>query len=110
MVVPYGFQATPFACEVGDHFFPSSTPVCAISTIYIYLSDVKLEEAKTRREFLRAELHEYGALSPEPDWGRCCQQVEAVINGSECEEFLRKAGGLKYELVNLVQVRQINEG
>eukprot|EP00904_Undaria_pinnatifida_P004042 jgi/Undpi1/13639/HiC_scaffold_9.g03293.m1 len=65
--------------------------------------DAKLEESEARREALRAELHSYGALSPEPDLEGCCGQVEAVAHSLELEEFMRKAGGLKNELLALVQ-------
>ena len=53
---------------------------------------------------MRAELHSYGALSAEPDLEGCCGQVEAVAHHLELEEFMRKAGGLKDELLALVQV------
>ncbi|CAM9316736.1 unnamed protein product, partial [Laminaria digitata] len=65
--------------------------------------DAKLEESEARREALRAELHSYGALSAEPDLEGCCGQVEAVAHNPELEEFMRKAGGLKNELLALVQ-------
>ena len=67
-------------------------------------SNAKIEEARVRREALRAELHDYGAFSAEPDWEPLCLQVEAFVNGVKNEEFLRKAGELKHELVTLLQV------
>ncbi len=67
-------------------------------------SEVKLEESEGRREALRAELHGYGAESAEPDLELCCRQAEAVAHDHGLEDFLRKAGGLKQELLALVQV------
>lgn len=66
--------------------------------------DAKLEEAQERREALRAELHSYGAISAEPDLEGCSVQVESVAHSKELEDFMRKAGGLKHELLTLVQV------
>lgn len=70
-------------------------------------SDAKLEESEVRREALRAELHSYGALHAEPDLEGCCGQVEAVAHNPQLEEFLRKAGGLKNELLVLAQVQYV---
>lgn len=66
--------------------------------------DAKLEEAGVRREDLRAELHSYGAHSVEPDLEGYCLRVESVAQSKNLEEFMRKAGGLKHELLTLVQV------
>lgn len=59
-----------------------------------------------RREAIRSELHQYGALSAEPDLEACCVQLERVAHNPAYEDFLRKAGGLKHELIGLVQVRK----
>lgn len=53
---------------------------------------------------MRAELHSYGAECAEPDLESCCLQVEAVAHDHNLEDFMRKAGGLKHELLALVQV------
>lgn len=53
---------------------------------------------------MRAELHSYGAECAEPDLEACCLQVEAVAHDHNLEDFMRKAGGLKHELLALVQV------
>ncbi|CAB1112029.1 unnamed protein product [Ectocarpus sp. CCAP 1310/34] len=52
---------------------------------------------------VRAELHGYGAACTEPDLEACCVQVEAVAHDRGLEDFMRKAGGLKHELLALVQ-------
>lgn len=67
-------------------------------------SESKLEESEARREAVRAELHSYGAECAEPDLEACCLQVEAVAHDPNLEDFMRKAGGLKHELLALVQV------
>lgn len=66
-------------------------------------------EAAARRESLRAELHKYGALSAEPDLEACCLQMEKLAHDPASEEFMRKAGALKHELLTLVQVRRREE-
>jgi hypothetical protein len=55
------------------------------------------EECKSLREELRAELHQYGALAPEPDVQSHSQNMNALISNPDLEEFFRKAGGLKSE-------------
>lgn len=69
-----------------------------------------MEEAEARREALRAELHEYGALSAEPDRAACCAQLECAAHDRELDDFMRKAGGLKHELLALAQVRKRGGG
>lgn len=67
-------------------------------------SEAKRNESEARREAVRAELHGYGAACAEPDLEPCCVQVEAVAHDRGLEDFMRKAGGLKHELLALVQV------
>ncbi|CAM9313803.1 unnamed protein product, partial [Hapterophycus canaliculatus] len=67
------------------------------------IREAKLKESEERREAIRAELHSYGAGCEEPDLEACCLQVEAVVHDQSLEDFMRKAGGLKHELLTLVQ-------
>ncbi|CAM9626848.1 unnamed protein product, partial [Pylaiella littoralis] len=67
------------------------------------IREAKLEESEARREAVRAELHSYGAVCAEPDLEVCCLQAEAVAHDHGLEDFMRKAGGLKHELLVLVQ-------
>eukprot|EP00903_Cladosiphon_okamuranus_P015016 g13894.t1 len=67
------------------------------------IRESKFAESEARREALRAELHSYGAECAEPDLETCCLQVEAVAHDHNLEDFMRKAGGLKHELLGLVQ-------
>ncbi|CBJ30237.1 conserved unknown protein [Ectocarpus siliculosus] len=67
------------------------------------IREAKQNESEARREAVRAELHGYGAACTEPDLEACCMQVEAVAHARGLEDFMRKAGGLKHELLALVQ-------
>ncbi|CAM9400850.1 unnamed protein product [Ectocarpus fasciculatus] len=67
------------------------------------IREAKRDESEARREAVRAELHSYGAACAEPDLEACCVQVEAVAHDRGLEDFMRKAGGLKHELLALVQ-------
>lgn len=80
--------------------------VCTIprSPAVALRSDTKMDEAERRREQLRSELHSYGALLAEPDLEALCAKVESTCQDRQLEEFMRKAGGLKLELMALVQV------
>ncbi|GMI03755.1 hypothetical protein TrRE_jg12660 [Triparma retinervis] len=76
----------------------------AIKSLYDQLTALKHakhDEAEKRREDLRHELHNYGALHLEPDVGYFAGEIDAVVNSAELEEFLRKSGGLKPELVKI---------
>ena len=65
----------------------------------VKLKHAKQDEAEKRREDLRHELHKYGALHLEPDTELFANQMEEVVQSPELEEFMRKSGGLKAELV-----------
>ncbi|CAM9256084.1 unnamed protein product [Ectocarpus sp. 12 AP-2014] len=67
------------------------------------IREAKRSESVARREAVRSELHGYGAACAEPDLEACCVQVEAVAHDRSLEDFMRKAGGLKHELLALVQ-------
>ena len=47
---------------------------------------------------MRAELHEYGALEPEPDLKSVATQIDSVLTDSSLDAFFRGAGGLKHAL------------
>ncbi|CAM9524177.1 unnamed protein product, partial [Sphacelaria rigidula] len=68
-----------------------------------HITKIKQGEGEVRREAIRSELHQYGALSAEPDLEACCVQLERVAHNPAYEDFLRKASGLKHELIGLVQ-------
>ena len=76
----------------------------AIKSLYDQLTALKHakhDEAEKRREDLRHELHNYGALHLEPDVGYFASEIDDVVNSAELEEFFRKSGGLKPELVKI---------
>ena len=64
-----------------------------------------LKEAKGlgegRKVALRAELHVYGALEPEPDLEQHACEIEAVLGDTTLDAFFRSSGGLKSELQRL---------
>ncbi|GMI11443.1 hypothetical protein TrVE_jg944 [Triparma verrucosa] len=70
----------------------------------VKLKHAKQDEAEKRREDLRHELHKYGALHLEPDTEFFANQMEEVVQSPELEEFMRKSGGLKAELVKIVKL------
>ena len=75
----------------------------------IALKHAKHDEAESRRENLRHELHSYGALHLEPDLESFAKSIDEVVTQPELEEFMRKSGGLKAELVKITkQLRDPN--
>ena len=78
----------------------------AIKTLYDALTNLKHakgDEAEKRREDLRHELHKYGALHLEPETENFASNIDEVVKSPELEEFLRKSGGLKAELVKITK-------
>lgn len=77
-----------------------------IKNLYDSLVDLKhtkQDEAEKRRESLRHELHNYGALHLEPDTEYFARVIDEVVHEQELEEFMRKSGGLKAELVKIIK-------
>ena len=75
-----------------------------IKTLYdmiISLKHAKHDEADVRRENLRAELHNYGALHLEPDLETNAEAIDEEVAQAALEEFFRKSGGLKSSLVTV---------
>ena len=65
------------------------------------LKERKGLDAEARKEALRAELHVYGALEPEPDLEQHACEIEAVLGDTSLDAFFRSSGGLKSELQRL---------
>ena len=59
--------------------------------------------ARDALEELRAELHGYGALSPEGDFGPLAAALAPQITGEEMDAFLVRSGGLKGELATILE-------
>ncbi|GMI21963.1 hypothetical protein TeGR_g1116, partial [Tetraparma gracilis] len=79
----------------------------SIKELYDSITKIKHEkhdEAEMRRENLRAELHNYGALHLEPDTESFALEIDAVVTATDLEEFFRKSGGLKSELVKITKI------
>ncbi|GMH74178.1 hypothetical protein TL16_g06393 [Triparma laevis f. inornata] len=70
----------------------------------VNLKHTKQDEAEKRRESLRHELHNYGALHLEPDTEYFARVIDGVVHEQELEEFMRKSGGLKAELVKIIKL------
>jgi len=78
----------------------------AINDLLQALEEIRIERQKAaeeRRESLRGELHEYGALEDEPDLNAHANVIENVlIVQTHLDNFFRSAGGLKPELKELM--------
>lgn len=76
----------------------------AMQKCYDGLSDLKdrlQQRAEKRREELRLELHEYGALEDEPPMKLYAQQFQAALADESLSELWRLGGGLKPEFISL---------
>eukprot|EP00618_Florenciella_parvula_P017113 CAMPEP_0119479594 /NCGR_PEP_ID=MMETSP1344-20130328/8788_1 /TAXON_ID=236787 /ORGANISM="Florenciella parvula, Strain CCMP2471" /LENGTH=1700 /DNA_ID=CAMNT_0007513837 /DNA_START=186 /DNA_END=5285 /DNA_ORIENTATION=+ len=109
-------ERTAHMAKLGDMTLPESAVVSellaefeklngregtAIDELLAGIEDIRTTQvanAEQRRESLRAELHEYGALEPEPDLGSVATQIDAVLTDSSLDAFFRGAGGLKHAL------------
>ena len=85
----------------------NATELQGIKSLYDDLTKIKHEkhdEAERRREALRAELHNYGALHLEPDAEGLAARIDGTSLDVTLEEFFRKSGGLKSELTRLSHI------
>ena len=103
-------ERTVLMDTLGEMTLPSSTEVSAvlaecnklntregiaIDELLEGINEIRttqVDKAERRRESLRAELHEYGALEPEPDLGAVAATIDGVLNDSSLDAFFRGAG------------------
>jgi hypothetical protein len=69
----------------------------------VSIRHIQHDLAEKRRENLRMELHNYGALKLEPDVIGYSNDIEQYVLDVNNEEYYRKSGGIKSELNKIVK-------